>query len=343
MTKRKIPRWLWTILKLAVAACVIGWMFKAGLIRVADLRSAGSRWPFILLGLACVLTTIMIQSVRWGYLLRAQDIRIGFWRLYGLMMTGFFFTIVAPGGLGGDAVKAFYVARGQAKKAESATTVFLDRFLGLATLFFVAGIMIVVDFRNLWNFSTEEGDVGGIPFGRVLVILVGACAASMALFAALVMSKRLRRTGLLGRLARFIPFRQTVRTVYEALHLYGDHPRELAWATVMSVIAQIPLYAAYYLYGLAVGVDIKPWHCALIVPPAMVIRVLPLVPAGAGQGMAAMALLFPLVGIQEGAAIGAIGDAVFIILCLVGGVFFVLGKSSYGDIRAAADSETGPH
>jgi len=340
MTKRRIPSWAWTTLKLAVAACIIGWMFRAGVIRVDDLRSAGSRWPFILLGLACVLACIMIQSVRWGFLLRAQGIRLGFWRLYALMMTGFFFTIVAPGGLGGDAVKAFYVARGQTKKAEAATTVFLDRFLGLATLFFVAGIMIVVDFRNLWNLSTEKGDVAGIPFGRVLVIAVGACAASMALFAVLVMSKRLRRTGLLGRLARFVPFRQAVRKVYEALHLYGDHPRELAWAAAASIIAQVPLYAAYYLYGLAVGVDIKPWHCALIVAPAMVIRVLPLVPAGAGQGMAAMALLFPLVGIQEGAAIGAIGDAVFIIVCLMGGAFFVLEKSSYGAIRAAAETET---
>ena len=129
--------------------------------------------------------------------------------------------------------------------------------------------------------------------------------------------------------------------IYDAMHLYGDKPGALVRAAAVSLVAQVPLYVIYYLCGLAVGAEIEWWHCALVVPPAMVIRVLPLMPAGAGQGMVAMGVLFKLVAINKGAAIGAVGDAMFLASCLIGGLFFVFGKTDYNEMRAAAEAEPG--
>ncbi len=341
--KKKMPLWVWPTAKIAVAAAVVALMFHKDVIRLSDLEKAfAANWHVLLVALAASLFGIFLTSVRWSILLDAQAIHVPLAELFRLTMVGFFFSIVAPGGLGGDAVKAYYAARFSAhKKAEAATTVFLDRFLGLATLFLVAALMIALDFNRLWNANVEKLAWFGMPGGRVLILLIAACTAAMAAFALLVTSKRVRRSSWLKRLSRFVPFRHTTAKVYDATHLYGKHPRSLFWASAVSVASQIPLYLIYYLYAVAIGVDVKLWHCALIVPPAMVIRVLPLVPGGAGQGMVAMGLLFPLVGISvdKGAAIGALGDAMYVIIYLIGGLFFLFGKTSYTELRSVAAQE----
>ena len=337
--RRRIPRWCWTLAKLGVAAAVVAWMLQRDILSREDLTTALGNWHWLVIALAALLAGVFLQSIRWGILLRAQGIQAGTPELFILAMTGFFFTLIAPGGIGGDAIKAFYVAKGREKKAEAATTVFLDRFLGLATLFLVAAVMVGFKCRTLWYREVEGLDRFGMPGGRILVLAIAAGVVAMTAFALLVTSKRLRRSQLLKGLSRVVPFRRTLVKVYDAMHLYGGRPGALFAAAAVSVIAQLSLYLIYYLYGLAVGAEIEWWHCALVVPPAMVVRVLPLMPAGAGQGMAAMAVLFPLVGVERGPAIGAVGDAMFFVVCLIGGLFFVFGKTNYSEMRAAAESD----
>ena len=340
--KKKIPRWCWTLAKVGVAAGIVVWMFQQDIIHFEELKAALVNWHWLAVALVALLVCVFLQSIRWRILLRAQDLQAGTLELFNLTMTGLFFALVAPGGIGGDAVKAIYVTRGREKKAEAATTVFLDRFLGLATLFLVGAVMVGLKCRTLWDTQVAGLDRFGLPGGRILVIAITAGGVAIMAFALLVTNKRVRRSQLLNRLSRGVPFRQTLVKVYDAMHLYGDKPGALVLAAAVSVVAQMPLYIVYYLYGLAVGAEIAWWHCALIVPPAMVIRVLPLMPAGAGQGMVAMGLLFPLVGVQKGAAIGAVGDAMFFVTCLIGGLFFVFGKTNYSDIRAAAEADAAP-
>jgi len=308
-------------------------MLHAGALKLDDLRRAGRNWPLLALGAAAIILGIFLTSIRWQILLRIQGISLRLRDLFALMMTGSFFTMAAPGGLGGDAIKAWYVARGREKKAEAATTVFLDRLFGLASLLFVAAVVIALDFRRLWNLSVAGISPLGQPIGRVLVLVIAAAALALAAFAVLVTSKRIRRSPLPGLVARFIPFRRTAEKVYDALHLCGGRPGAMLAAFAVSIAAQLPLYFVYYLYAIAIGVPIDLLSCAVVVPPAIIIRVLPIMPAGAGQGMAAMAILFPLVGVQSGGTIGAIGDAVFVIVYLIGGLFFLFGRAKYAEAR----------
>jgi len=331
--RRKVPRWVWVLVKLAVAAGIVAWMVYDKAIRPEDVRRAREGWPWLLAALAVLLVGMFLQSVRWCILIRAQGIRIRLVEAYTLTMTGQFFSLVAPGGIGGDGVKAYYVARGREQKAAAVTTVFLDRYLGFVTLFLVAGVMVLLDIGRLWHAKIEGLNRFGLPGGRLLALLIGAGAAGLIAFGLVMTSKRVRRSALLARLSRFVPFRPTVAKVYEAVHLYGDRRWALCGAALVSVVAQIPLYLVYYLYGQALGAGVELWHCALIVPPAMVVRVLPVLPGGAGQGMAAMRFLFPLVGVALGGAVGGLGDAVFIATYLIGGAFFVFGKSRYRDMR----------
>jgi hypothetical protein len=337
-----VPRWCRTLVKICVAAGIVAWMFSHDIIRFKELKAALANWHLLAAAMAVLFVCIFLQSIRWGILLRAQGLRAGTWELFNLAMTGLFFGLVGPGGIGGDAAKAIYVARGRERKTEAATTVFLDRFLGLATLFIVGAVMVGLKAGWLWNENVEGLNHFGLPGGRILVIVIAAGTVLMLAFALLVTSKRVRRSQLLDRVSRRVPFRRTLVKIYDAMHLYGDKPGALVRAAAVSIVAQVPLYVVYYLCGRAVGDGIEWWHCALVVPPAMVIRVLPLMPAGAGQGMVAMGVLFKLVDVKEGAAIGAVGDAIFLTACLIGGLFFVFGKAHYNDMRAADEPGAAP-
>ncbi len=336
-TRKKRRRWLWQGLKIGLVAGIIFWMVRQGLIRTDDLVGVASQWPLLALAFAGLMLMVFLQSIRWGILIRPQGAEVRLGELYTLAMTGLFFSTIAPGGVGGDPIKMYYIARGRENKAEAATTVFVDRFLGLGTLFFIACVMILADFRTLWAADPGTWRLAGLRGGQVLILLTLGGAAAMVLFSIVIVSKRLRRLQLLQWMGRWLPFSATIRKIYLAMHLYGDHPGTFLKAAGMSVVAQIPMFIAYYLYGIAVGADISLWHSALIIPLAMVIRVIPLVPGGAGQGAVAMTLLFPLVGVEKGGAIGAIGDATFVILYLVGGLFFLFGRTSYRDVKAAAE------
>jgi glycosyltransferase 2 family protein len=327
------------VAKLLLVAGVVVWMAHKGAIDPEVLRRAAGNWPMLLAALGVMLVTPLLTALRWRVLLRIHNIELSLFDLLRLVMVGLFFTLIAPGGIGGDVVKAWYVARDSSKRAAAATSVLLDRYLGLVTLLLLGIAMIALQFRTLWHAEVEGLRGIGLPLngGQTLILSLGAVTVGLVVLALLVMNKRLRNSRLAARASRLVPFRRTIRHVYEAAHACGDHPGLLIRSAFWSVIAQSLMFISYYFIGLAVGAKVTLGQCILIIPPAMLIRFLPLVPGGAGQGMVGMALLFPLVGVADGAEIGALGDVIFVILYLVGGLFFLFGKNRHSEIREVVD------
>jgi hypothetical protein len=338
---RRLPRWARTLIKLAVAAAVVAIMVQMGLLQLdaQDLRRALAGWPYLVAALALLLFSVFLQSIRWALLLRPHGIRIPILRLYNLAMTGVFFSMIGPGGVGGDAVKAYLVARDREQRAAAATTVVLDRVVGLFTLLLFACTATLLHIRTLWHTDIRWLNWWDLPGGRVLILLIGGATALLVAGAAAVSSKRLRTSKRIARATSWLPFRATVGEIYRSVHAYRDHPGALLGSIAMSALAQVPFFIVYYLYGRAVGADIALWRYVAVVPPALVIRTLPILPGGAGQGAVALGLLFPLVGAgkSKGTAIGTVGDALFIVLYLVAGIFFLFGRTDYGEARKAAE------
>ncbi len=124
-----------------------------------------------IIGLFLLASIPVIATVRWQMLLRAQNIRIGFWRATELTLIGLFFNNFMPGLTGGDLVKAFYAAKlTSEKKTHAVVTVFLDRIIGMIALGIVAaGALIVV-------FIYKSAAAGGpyrtaVPYVAAFVLL----------------------------------------------------------------------------------------------------------------------------------------------------------------------------
>lgn len=165
---------LWkTTLQLGVCLLLLGWVFAAIFYHQAQVISDARHWSslsrldkwkaawhqgpqelwqtlkildpgaltisLLLMGLILVLGV-----VRWQMVLKVQGFDIPFVRTARISIIAHFFNSFLLGSIGGDVLKAYYVAREtHHKKTEAVVTVLVDRLLGLFSLLVFACVMML--------------------------------------------------------------------------------------------------------------------------------------------------------------------------------------------------------
>src|SRR5207302_6744765 len=104
------------------------------------------------LGLAAVLLTIL----RWYFLVRAQGLPFTVTNALRLGLVGFYFSIFLPGSVGGDIIKAAFIARGQSRRTVAVATVILDRAIALWGLIWFVALLGAV----FWLNGSLQGEAG---------------------------------------------------------------------------------------------------------------------------------------------------------------------------------------
>ncbi len=151
----KIKDILMFVLRIGIAVGIISWLIHSnyeGLVKA--LKGFNYYWliPAVLLYGA----HLCAGAWRWLMLLHVQDIKVSFIETLSLTMQGFFFSLVLPGGsLGGDVVKAAFIAKRapEGKKLTGAFTILIDRVLGMIALFSLAGIAGIISYKFLSGVS----------------------------------------------------------------------------------------------------------------------------------------------------------------------------------------------
>jgi uncharacterized membrane protein YbhN (UPF0104 family) len=91
----------------------------------------------LMLGVTCS----SIQYTRWYLLVRALDLPFTLGKAFRLGLVGSFWNAFAPGSVGGDLVKAYYIAAGQpGRRASAVATVLADRLVGLFGLIWFSAV-----------------------------------------------------------------------------------------------------------------------------------------------------------------------------------------------------------
>jgi uncharacterized membrane protein YbhN (UPF0104 family) len=264
-------------------------------------------WLPFLAALLLFLSGALVRAYRWGSLVWALGVQVSWWRLVDLYFVGAFFSQFLPTGVGGDAVKMYELSRDDRKAAPAISSVLVDRFLGLFVLFAMALVALV------WGHELVE------PQERLLIATVFAVSlVGVALLLQRTWIEAVgRRLGVDRLLGRF----KVLGELYASLHLYG--PAALLKATSASAVWNLILILAYYLLGLAVGINLHLWYYFLFVP---IISAALLVPSVGGLGVreGITVILFTQVGAGESSAL-ALGLAYLITLwitALIGAVLY---------------------
>lgn len=135
---------------------------------------------YALCGLLCA-GVVGSQYVRWYVLVRALDLPFTLRNAVRLGMVGTFYNTFLPGAIGGDLIKAFFIAKDQpARRAAAVSTVVADRALGLFGLLVFGGFVG----GGVWVSELIDGAGGRIAdnpklqwiiIGSVIAALMVAC------------------------------------------------------------------------------------------------------------------------------------------------------------------------
>jgi len=227
--------------------------------------------------LACLgyLTSMVIISYRWYGLVRVQGIPMRLWEAIRLTFLGQFFHSIVPGTVGGDLVKAYYVAKHTPKKAAVLVSVFADRVLGLAEMTLLAGVML----SGVLVFGAAQLSDEGIRPAAITTLIVVALVAGTLVF---LLSAPFRRLFHLQKLYRRLPIAHHIEAAGEAARIYARQPAALLKAVCLTFLAHVAWIGGLVVLGSGLSLPI-PWYSYFVyIPLIYIIGSVPVTPGGVG-------------------------------------------------------------
>lgn len=272
------------------------------------------------------------SALRLQYLVSLLGYRVSFLRSLIYTLVGQLYNSAIPGGtVGGDAIKALYLASHTHHKAHAFAAVLIDRICGLFTLGTLALLMLL----------PEIGDESMRTAGIVIVGFLGAGSLAVTL----MLSRRVRRLFPEGAIAR-LPLQAALKAFDEAVQVYRGRMGGIAIALMLSLLPQVGWIAMHVAIGGGLGIKGVSWtdYCVLI-PVSGMVAALPISFGGWGVGEAASVYFFSLRGVPAESAfvLSAMGRLIQLAWALVAlPISFFLPRPAQVAAALAKETEDAP-
>jgi uncharacterized membrane protein YbhN (UPF0104 family) len=299
-------RWrLWGSL---ILVSVIAWRLDWEQVRSAFATLDVRLW---LAALGVYLLAQIASALRWQLLARPLGLSGGLGRYTAFYFIGMFFNLVLPTSVGGDVVRAWYLARqaGPAPPAGRRTAAFLsvlaDRANGLAVLIAVAcaGLGFCPVTLPAWVIGTVAGMGAAVVAGLAVLPL-------------------------LPHLHSRLPDRPRVQQAVGGAIVYLRHGRCLAAATLLSLVVQLANVVIAWLIARGLHLEVPIAYCCIFMSVVAVLTLLPISVNGMGlREWGTVLLLNPLgVGSAEAVTLSLLTFAVQALASLTGCGFYLFGR-----------------
>jgi len=148
-----VRRWLVPLLKFSFAAGLIYYVLSHNLIDFKRLQKLLETPRMLFLAMAVVSTQMFIGAQRLRLLLKTQGVQLGYFTMLRLTYIGAGFDVFLFTSVGGDAVKAVYLARlvPTGRRMEAVSVLLMDRLMGLIGMLSVTLIMALWQLEVLWS------------------------------------------------------------------------------------------------------------------------------------------------------------------------------------------------
>ncbi|MBN1872550.1 MAG: flippase-like domain-containing protein, partial [Candidatus Omnitrophica bacterium] len=220
------------ILRLAISACLMALLLHMARGSIPKMRNAIlSLSPYIfLVGIALFLISLFIISIRLKILLNTQGISCNIAYIVKINLISHFFSSFLPTSAGGDIVKAFYIARSSNSPLKSYTIVFLDRFIGMFTIFLIGSASLFY-LRENSNLSFNWLLPGLLIISVILIILL--------------FNKRIAKI-FSGLIIPLLPHRvvNMLGKIYNAVYSIKEFKTKMTVVIILSIVAQIVCFSA---------------------------------------------------------------------------------------------------
>ncbi len=317
------------------------WAPKAGNPGIQGLLEQAPDYAALTAVFVLCVGVLAIQYFRWYVLVRALDLPFTVAGAFRLGLVGTFYNVFLPGSVGGDLVKAFYIARDQpGRRAAAVATVVIDRLIGLFGLLWFSAVIggafwLAGDVRIAGNDYLQK-------IIRVCGVLVGLTVLGWVVLGFLPPHRADRFA---GRLAKIPKLGKTLAEVWYAVWTYRQRPGTVYLSVALTAVCHVAMVLMYHLgvrVFLAPGAE--PGTLAehfVIAPVGFIAQAFFPAPGGVGGGEAIFGYLYELLGRPD--QIGLMGRLTLRVAewsCgLAGLAVFLRMKAELPAVQAEAEAE----
>ena len=331
----KKGKYIFLLLRIAVIAAVVVWAVS----RIGQEQRWSSFVEYFrrmhLLVFAGALSIFVvgqaIVGLRWWLLLRTQAIFISFWAALRLHFLGLFYNNFMPSSVGGDLIRAWYVAKHTDKKFEAALSVFVDRIVGLLSTLVIAAFFYVLFLRGRGAvIPGDKQDKTSLidSIAKYKAVILWLIVVLAVVFLAFLLHRRGR--AILNKAwasIRAHSLRLIIR-FKDAIVVYCSKPQAILMVFSLTVLMQIMVITGFWLLGVNMGIkaDLKYYYVFFTL--AWVLGAVPVSIGGAGVVELSLVEMFVHRRVIEEAAAWAIAlcqRAVWMIASLPGAVIHLCG------------------
>jgi len=313
-------RWLRPLFGLGLLALLlwrVDWQELTHIVSQASLGYVGA-------ALFIELLNVVPRVLRWRALLITQGTREPFLRLLSIYLVGSFFNNFLPSNVGGDSVRMLRLGQLTGRGADAASSVLVERLCGLLAVL----LMGVVAVLSNWRLASAGG-IGFLVLGMFFVFILGM----LLLF-------NLRRVrSCVDRLPLTFPDRGGVRGVlavltsklgklYDSIYAFRSHGHALLVVLAFSFLFRLGDVFRLYVQSFALHVPISFIWLMMVISLIAVVTSVPLSLNAIGIQEGAYVFIFGLAGIAapQALAMALLSRGVRLVVSLVGGVIYLLGK-----------------
>jgi glycosyltransferase 2 family protein len=313
---RKAAPALMLLMKLLVSAGLLAFFFTQIHIERFLATLVSARFSYIAVVLLVYLFCQLLSAARWMVLARPLGFEHPF-KAFGIYyLIGMFFNLFAPGTVGGDVSRVYYLARdGEPYREEgwasatipAAVSVFMDRAVGMVVLVWLGAIGLAL---------FPEYDVPAPIRSLTFALAVGLVAAA----------------GIVPLLRRMLPegSHPIVVKLRLALRVYRTQRSVIPRAVLLSFALHVIQAWMHVMMGRALQIDVPFSFCLILYPLVGTFSALPVSLNGIGLREGGYLFLLGLIGINSEKSI-AFGLLLFLIIAvdsLIGGVVFLCRRGS---------------
>ncbi len=325
--------------KYGVSLAIVGWLLwdARGNELFATLVQSHKDWSLLALAWLACFAAVAATFVRWFLLVRALGLPFSLRDAFRLGFLGYLFNFVSFGGVGGDLIKAVFVARQMpGRRAEAVATVAIDRLIGLYFLFILASGTLLL-----------TGQLAS-PAAQVRVIgqAALACTGLGAIALVLLLVPGVTNGRLSQALARLPRIGTTLHKLILAVRIYRTRAGVLTAAGILSLVVHACNSVGIYLAARGILPEAPSLADHLVaVPLAMVTGVLPLPVGGLGAFEGVLEFMYRHIPSGLGAIKGSGLLAAFVYrlitvaIAAVGMGYYFAGRREVVSLVQAAEQE----
>lgn len=245
----------------------------------------------------CGVCVAFTQFVRWYFLVRALDLPFTIRNAFRLGLVGFFYNSFLPGSVGGDLLKAYFIAKDSpGRRAAAVATVIADRLIGLFGLIWFAAVVG----GAFWLLGDER--IGANDYLKGIIrVCAGITAGVVVGWVLMGFLPQHRADRFARRLGRIPKVGHTLAEAWYAVWTYRQRPRVIYALIGLTAVCHV---AMVMMLHVAVRVFPAPDPGTLaehfvIAPIGYIAQAFFPAPGGVGGAEAIFGYLYTLLGRSE--------------------------------------------